>query len=104
MAFEEDLTLFLQESEFAVAATATTRFGELVQFQVLFDNGYQAYLNGYAEGTQPSCMARSVDVADLVHESPIDIATDAVGGFDTWKVVEIEPDGTGMSTLRLRKP
>jgi hypothetical protein len=104
MAFVEDFSLFLRESEFSVQATATTQFGELVQFQVIFDNGYQAFINGYAEGTQPSCLAASVDVADLVHESPIDIATDAVGGFDTWKVVEIQPDGTGMSTLRLRKP
>ena len=98
MAFEEDLSLFLSDEEFAVVATATTRFAERVQFQVIFDNGYAAFISGMAEATQPSCLARTVDVADLEHGCAIDIGT------DLWKVVGTEPDGTGMTTLRLRKP
>ena len=65
MPFEEDLSLFLSADEFGVVATATTRYGEVVQFQVIFDNGYGAQFGGLADATQPTAQARSVDVADL---------------------------------------
>jgi len=78
-------------------ATATTRHGEVVQFQVIFDNGYAAQFGGLADGSQPSALARSVDVADLVQGNPLDI------GADTWSVTDMQPDGTGMTTLTLRK-
>lgn len=79
-------------------ATATTRHGEVVQFQVIFDNGYAAQLGGLADATGPSALARSADVADLVQGSVVDI------GAETWAVADMQPDGTGMTTLLLRKP
>jgi hypothetical protein len=79
-------------------ATAVTQYGELVGFSVIFDNGYADLISGLAEGTQPSCQARSADVSGLVHGSSVFI------GSDEWRVVGVEPDGTGMSTLRLRAP
>lgn len=78
-------------------ATATTRYGEVVQFQVIFDNGYAAQLNGLADGTQPTALARSVDVVDLVQGCAITVA-----GAD-WTVTDPQPDGTGMTLLTLRK-
>jgi hypothetical protein len=98
MAFEEDLSLFLSADEFAVPVQAVTRHSEVVQFQVIFDNGYSAQLGGYADGTQPTALARSVDVADLVQGCAFTVA-----GAD-WLVTDLQPDGTGMTLIVLRKP
>lgn len=98
MPFEEDLSLFLSSDEFGSVATATTRHGEVVQIQVIFDNGYAAQLGGLADATGPSALASSADVADLVQGSHVDI------GAETWAVADMQPDGTGMTTLLLRKP
>ena len=95
MAFEEDLSLFLCVEEFSVVATATTRFNEVVQFQVIFDNAYAGLLGDRMESAQPQALARSVDVADLVHGSPV-----SINGVD-YALVNHQPDGTGMSTLFL---
>jgi len=95
--FEEDLTLFLSPSEFSVPAQAVTRFGAVVQFQVIFDNGYESALGGFAEASGPSALVQSALVQDLAHGSHIDI------NARTWRVVEIRPDGTGMTTLVLER-
>ena len=95
--FQEDLTLFLSPSEFSVPAQATTRFGEVVQFQVIFDNGYQEALGGLVESTGPSALVQTIYTADLAHGSLLEI------NGHPWSIVEIQPDGTGMSRLRLRE-
>lgn len=95
MAFEEDLSLFFSTDEFGVVATATTRFGEVVQFQVIFDNAYTAGLVDRFESAQPQALARSADVADLAHGCAF-----SVGGAD-YLVAGLQPDGTGMTTVLL---
>lgn len=95
MAFEEDLSLFLSADEFGVVAAATTRFGEVVQFQVIFDNGYGGALGDRLESAQPQAVARSTDVADLTHGSAC-----SINGTD-YVVAGLQPDGTGMTTLIL---
>lgn len=102
MAFEEDLSLFLSADEFGVVATATTRFSEVVQFQVIFDGSYGAQFGGLADATQPSAKARSVDVADLVQGCAVSISEGP--GRGDWTVADLQPDGTGMTTVLLRKP
>lgn len=97
MAFVEDHTAFMPD--FGVQATATTRHGEVVTLQVIFDNGYQlagAGPMGLAS-SQPSATARSADVADLITGSAIEI-----GGV-SYTVAEQQPDGTGMTVLLLEK-
>jgi hypothetical protein len=79
-------------------ATAVTRHGEVITLQVIFDNGYAAALGGLADGTQPTALCRSADVADLVQGCAF-----TVGGAD-WLVTDLQPDGTGMTLLSLRKP
>lgn len=79
-------------------ATATTRFGEVVRFPVIFDNGYAAQLGGLADGSTPTALAQSAHVADLQQGCAVDI------GADTWAVADLQPDGTGMTSLILRKP
>jgi hypothetical protein len=98
MAFEEDLSLFLDaEGGFAVQATATTRFGELVQFQIIFDDASEASLGGFVESTQPTALARSASVVDLRHGSPVDI------GDVAYVVSGTQPDGTGMTRITLER-
>lgn len=80
-------------------ATATTRFGEVVQFPVIFDNGYAAGSVGLAgmAGTQPSALVRSADVSDVSVGGSLDV------NGATYVVAELQPDGTGMTTLLLEK-
>jgi hypothetical protein len=95
MAFEEDLSLFLSADEFAVPAQAVTRHSEVVQFQVIFDNGYTGGLVDRFESAQPQAQARSADVADLTHGCAF-----SVNGVD-YLVAGLQPDGTGMTTVLL---
>jgi hypothetical protein len=95
--FAEDLTLFLSPSEFSVPAQANMRFGDVLQFQVIFDNGYEPALGGFAEASGPTALVQSALVQDLAHGSQIEISA------RTWRVVEIRPDGTGMTTLVLER-
>lgn len=96
MAFEEDLSLFLCADEFGVVATATTRYSEVVQFQVIFDGPYAQALGDLMSGTQPQALARTVDVADLDAGCAI-----SINGADYLVTGPIQPDGTGMSRLLL---
>ena len=96
MAFAEDLSTFLDVGGFAVTAQAATRFGEVVPLQVIFDNGYAAGLGGLADATQPTALARSADVADLAQGCAF-----CVAGAN-WTVTDLQPDGTGMTTITLR--
>jgi hypothetical protein len=95
--FVEDLGVFTNPAEFGEVATATTKFGEVITLPVIFDNGYEPALGGFAEASGPSALVQSALVQDLVHGSQIEISA------RTWRVVEIRPDGTGMTTLVLER-
>lgn len=94
MAFEEDLSLFFDTSGFAVDAQATDAHGELVQFQVFFDQPHADGL-GVMESTNPSVLGRSVDLDDVPHMAQVLI------GDQAWIVVGHQPDGTGVTRLLL---
>lgn len=92
MAFAEDLSVFFNTAEFAVQATLA---GAAVRG--IFDNAYQVdEFTGGAAGSVPSFMLASSSVPANV------IGQALVIGAATWKVVETMPDGTGVTTLRLR--
>jgi hypothetical protein len=95
--FVEDLSVFTNPAEFGQVATATTKFGEVLTLPVIFDNGYEGALGGFAEASGPSALVQSALVQDLAHASLIDI------NGRTWRIVEIRPDGTGMTTLVLER-
>lgn len=76
-------------------AQAVTRYGEAVSFPVIFDNGYTGLLGDRMASAQPQAQASTEAVADLAQECLI-----AIKGLD-YRVVSIQPDGTGMSTLLL---
>jgi hypothetical protein len=96
MAFAEDTSAFFDaDLGFAVAGVldgATVRG--------IFDNDNQPYAFGEAGAsasgprfTLPSAQVPASVVGKLL-----------VLGADTWRVTEPEPDGTGITVLRLRKP
>lgn len=94
MAFEEDLTAFLQETEFSVPATLV---GGVV-VQVIFDAPHVDMLGaGLMEDTQPSVLGRTVDLGALNHGAAL-----SVNG-QNWRVSRNQPDGTGMTRLFLER-
>lgn len=96
MAFAEDMTAFFDaELGFAVAGTLAG-----VSVRGIFDNDHQpfAFAEGGASASGPRYTLPSAQV-------PAGVAGAAlVLGADTWRVTEAEADGTGVTTLRLRKP
>ena len=66
-----------------------------VSVWAVFDNAYAEAL-GLA-GTQPVAACRSTDVAAVTTASTV------VRGATTYRVVGIEPDGTGMTLLVLQR-
>lgn len=78
-----------------VDATVTTPFGEVLTFSGIFDAPYQAA--GVFEAEQPSILARADEVPGVDHTSQLRIAE------QTWQVVGVQPDGTGMTRLVLER-
>lgn len=92
MAFTEDLSLFLSGSDFAVSATvgAATVLG-------VFDKPHLSALGGAVGTTDPSFTLKSSDVS----ANSIARGTTLTISGTAYSVREIEPDGTGMTTLLL---
>ncbi len=88
----EDLTAFLNTSDFALTVTVAG-----AEVAVIFDNGYQAAVNGFAESAAPSITGRTSDLSRLVQGSAVTVSAVA------YKVAQVHPDGTGISTLILEK-
>ena len=92
MAFVEDLAPFFSTSDFAVDATlgGTAVTG-------IFDAAYLEPLGSIVEGVGPVFMLSTADAASSAH------GTTLVIGAATYKVRGIEPDGTGVTLLRLER-
>jgi len=88
--FVEDLSPFFNATEMATAATLN---GAAVVG--IFDNGYQDQEFGGSAST-PSYMLPAASVPGGV------VGMTLVCNSITYKVVETMPDGTGITTLRLR--
>ena len=78
--------------------------GELVQLDGrkiwgVFETPYIEILADPGIGSaNPEFQCRSIDVTGLIPETVLERT-----GGETYRVHEIEPDGTGMTTLRLRR-
>ena len=88
MAMVENISAFLQPSDFAVIATVAG-----LPVPVIFDAAY-ADPFGVA-GTEPRATCASADVSTLVQGSPITI------GGKAYTVRDKQPDGTGVTVLLL---
>lgn len=74
--------------------------GPSASFTAIFDNGYSGTLSDpVVEGTGPALSA--VRSSDLVAAAVSKGSTLTIGGTD-YRVMRIEPDGTGMSVVALR--
>ncbi|MCB4365406.1 hypothetical protein KIH07_16810 [Hydrogenophaga taeniospiralis] len=101
MPFVEDLTPFLQESEFSTTALIVTTN---VEVQVIFDDGYETGLGGAFESSQPTALGATQDLQGLGHGSVLMLPS-AVGSptLVAFNVVNVQPDGTGMTRLLLER-
>lgn len=95
MAFTEDLSAFLSTSDFAVSAL----YNGTTTIPVILDTVYYEDQSGQVgtQGTTPVATARTADVPGVAHGTALVI--NAVN----YKVVGVEPDGTGITMLRLEK-
>ena len=74
------------------------------QVLVMFDNEYQAGLGSTFEASQPTVLGASADLQGLEHGSLLTLPrADALMGVDTWAVVGVQPDGTGLTRLMLER-
>lgn len=90
MSFVEDFDPFL--TDFGVTATLSVG-GSAV---VIFDNAHAGAFNGMIGDTGPVCTGKTADL------SAVTVGSTATIGGTTYTVAAIEPDGTGMTTLRLK--
>jgi hypothetical protein len=102
MAFVEDLTVYFVD----FGVTATPDAG--TPFTVLFDRAHIEAMGGDISGTYPAVLAASADVSSLVpHTNTLVIAGSdhqpARAGDVQYKIVDIQPDGIGLSTLILEE-
>jgi hypothetical protein len=95
MPFDEDLGEFLDTDEFATAATYTPAGGSAKTVNGIFDARYFEALG--IDGTQPAFTCVASDVPDAARGDALVI--DSVD----YKVSGVEPDGTGLTVLRLEK-
>lgn len=95
----DDLTPFFNTGEFAKVATFTFRGPPITTRPVkgVFDNGYFDREAGQTviDSTQPQFMCPTAETAGIVRGMIV-----AIDG-KTYSVVTVEPDGTGVSTIRL---
>lgn len=91
MPFTEDLDVFLAPGDFARAVTVKS-----TSLNAIFDAAYAEDFD--IEGASPRLTCASADLpADLAH------GDSAVVGSTTYKVRNIQPDGTGITVLVLEE-
>lgn len=90
MAFTEDLDPYL--ADFGVTATLSVG-GSAV---VVFDNAHAATFGGMVADTDPVATGKTSALSAVTVGSTLTINSTA------WTVCAIEPDGQGMTTLRLK--
>lgn len=68
-------------------------------FDVLFRTPYSAGINGMMESSSPQAQALTSDLPGIVQGDTLHIGTALQG--TTWRVGNVLPDGTGLTTLVL---
>lgn len=91
MAFTEDLAPFFSTADFAVSGTLAG-----LSVTGIFDAQYFDGL-GEVEGRQPTFVLPTASASSAAHGQTLVI------GAKTYKVRGVEPDGTGITLLRLEE-
>lgn len=95
MPFTEDLTAFFDPADFGTVATFNA-----VSVNGTFDDPSKEYHLGQAgiSDSRPTFTGRTADLAAATYNSII-----TINGIN-WVVVDVNPDGTGVTTLVLKEP
>jgi len=99
--FTEDLSVFFSTGDFAVDAVWTpVAGGGPFTVQVIFDNDYRDYPIGEAgqAGRSPRCDVQTSQISQAAGMKRGDSLL--INGV-TYKVAQVEPDGTGVSNIML---
>lgn len=104
---DEDRALFVDADEFA-CAVSWTRGASTASFSAIFDEGYLAIaspmLDRGGEGAEPRILCRSSDLPFGARQGDSVVVVHPVTGVSTYyKAVEMMPDGTGMTAVRLQE-
>ena len=85
---------------FSPGSTYPNRNDETATIRGVFDNEYYEIVGqeNPARSSQPTLVCKTSDVADAERNSMIEIGT------AVYKVVGVEPDGTGITVLLLEGP
>lgn len=99
MAFTEDHSIFFDVDGFAIAFTYTPAGGASVSLKGIFDEAYFEQSGAFdVSGNQPQIMFETASLASAPAYG------DAVCINETpFLIVEVQPDGTGITTLKLEK-
>lgn len=89
MSFTEDLTPYFADWGVSATIGAATVTG-------IFDSVYQQAL-GLVAGSSPQLVIRSADAGSVANGSAVTVAG------TSYTVTAIEPDGTGLTILRLQE-
>ncbi|WP_294344695.1 hypothetical protein [Prosthecochloris sp.] len=99
MAFAEDISLFFDKTDgFAVSATF-----KAAAIDVIFDNEYYAVPGEEVdvESSQPAAHCKSSDVASAVIGDALTINDGDHAG--DYTIINVRPDGTGVTILALEE-
>ncbi len=99
MPFAENIVDFFDDQDFAVVATYTPQVGVEKQILGIFDNEYLAVAGGMVDvsGENARFTCAFADISDVKFGDSLSI--DSID----YKIVGIEPDGTGVTTLVLEE-
>ncbi|MBB4277029.1 head-tail joining protein [Rhizobium mongolense] len=105
---DDDRLIFVNPDEFGSVVVWTSATGQKLPVTCIFDDSFIALTAGdldlETEGGRVQITLRSIDVpADAAHDDSVSV-TSPIFGTKAYRVLEFQPDGTGMSTVRLQEP
>jgi hypothetical protein len=96
----DTLAFFFTTSDFGTTATITQSNGSSCDVVGIYDNPYlSASAGGMVEfsSTSPTFTARTVDFTGVAYGDEVEV------GGKSYLVIEVMPDGTGITTLTLEE-
>lgn len=93
MPFTEDMSLYFQTGDFGTAAVYS---GTGATINGILDAEYDEAM-GRVQASSPVFACATSSVASATHGQTLTV------GATVYKIVGVEPDGTGMTVLRLEK-
>lgn len=99
MAFSENYSHYFSTDDFAITASYTPDGGSAKTINGIFDNNYELIDTGEI-GVSSTVPMFQCATSDLANASNLDQIT--INGTD-YNVIEVMPDGTGVTMLRLQE-